>query len=201
MRKRFSLAKLPRFGRDRRLVIRVIVGVLLAANLAAAVLIVRPWGGSAEELELQLAGLHAQSQQRQAAIARLKLLVGKSDKARQEGDGFLETYFLDRRTVSSTILTELGEASKKAGLKPREHAFAYEPVDGSDTLSMLTIAANFEGSYSDLIEFVNLVDRSSRFLIIENLQAAPTQQAGVLSMRFKINAFVREEAREEAGTL
>lgn len=193
MPRSFSLAAL-RASRNRRLAVRLPLGLLLAANIAAAVLIVRPWGGSALELERQLASLGKEAGQRQAAIARLKRLVATSEKALQQGDRFLADYFLDRRTASATILTELGEAQKKAGLKARDHAFQLEPVEGSDTLSMMSISANYEGSYAALIDFVNLIDRSSRFLIIENLQAAPTQSAGLLASRFKINAFVREEA-------
>ena len=44
----------------------------------------------------------------------------------------------------------------------------------------------------DLLEFVNLIDRSDRFLIIDNIQAAPQQTPGMLNARFRMNAFIRE---------
>jgi len=68
-------------------------------------------------------------------------------------------------------------------------------VEGTENLGMMTITANYEGTYADLVKFVNLIDRSKRFLIIDNIQAAPQQQGGKLVSRFKINAFVRETGR------
>ncbi|MGH9674990.1 MAG: GspMb/PilO family protein, partial [Bryobacteraceae bacterium] len=104
------------------------------------------------------------------------------------------TYFLDRRKASASILTEIGESSRKVGLRQRDGAFTFEPIEGSDSLTLMSIAVNFEGSYSDLVEFVHRMDASERFLIIEELQAAPTQVTAVLSIRMRVSAFVREEA-------
>jgi type IV pilus assembly protein PilO len=42
------------------------------------------------------------------------------------------------------------------------------------------------------VHFVNRLDRSSRFLILDSLAAAPQQQGGILMITFKLNAFVRE---------
>ena len=51
-------------------------------------------------------------------------------------------------------------------------------MDGSDTLEMMQISANFEGTYPDLIHFVNLLDKSDRLLVIESLNATPQQGGG-----------------------
>jgi hypothetical protein len=69
-------------------------------------------------------------------------------------------------------------------------------VEGSDTLSMLTITANYEGAYADLLHFVHEVDRSPRLLIIESLNAAPLQGGGQLSVSIKLESFVREDGTE-----
>jgi Tfp pilus assembly protein PilO len=186
----------PGMGKDPRVVVRLVLGVLFAANVAAALLLFKPWGGSPEDLARQLSKLRSQVQQRQASVTRLRALVAKVAKGRTEGDQFLTGYFLDRRTASSTILSELGSAAKEAGIKPKEHAFVFEPIEGSDTLSMMTISANYEGNYSDLVHFVNLLDHSPRLLILEQMQAAPQQAAGMLNVNFKLNAFVSREQEQ-----
>ena len=198
MLKNFRLPKLPanlpvNLVREPRIVARIILGALLAANLIAAFAVFRPLGGSAEELDSQLIGMRSQVQQRQASLQKLRVLVKKIEQARTAGDTFLTTYFMDRRTASSTILTELNKNAKESGIKPKGDSFVFEPVEGSDNLSMMTIAANYEGTYSDLLQFVNRLDRSPRFLILEGLTAAPQQAAGMLSVAIKFNTFVREE--------
>jgi hypothetical protein len=66
-----------------------------------------------------------------------------------------------------------------------------EPIEGSDTLGMLTITANYQGSYADLVQFVNRLDRSRKFLILESLTATPQQNSGVLNVNMKLNTFIR----------
>ena len=69
------------------------------------------------------------------------------------------------------------------------------PVDGSDTLSMMSITANYEGNYADLMHFVHELDRSSRLMIIESLNAAPqTDKSGMLAVAMKVDTFVRDDS-------
>ena len=43
-----------------------------------------------------------------------------------------------------------------------------------------------------LSKFVNLIDKSDRFLIIENMSAAPQQTGQNLNVQIKIDTFMRE---------
>ena len=178
--------------RDPRVIARIMLGVLLAANIAAALLVFRPWGGSREELEERLATLRRQELQRQATLNRLRTVVTKVESARKEGDLFLDEHFTNQQTAYSTLLEEMGRAAKDAGIQEREHSFVLEPVEGSDSLGMLSITANYQGSYADLIQFVNRLDRSSRLVIVESLTATPQQGTGVLNVNMRLNTFVRE---------
>jgi type IV pilus assembly protein PilO len=187
-RLRGKAAKEPRF------IARVVLGTLLVANLIAAYAVFQPVGGSAEELEAEITTLRSDLQRRQAALAKMRTLVAKIEQARTTGDEFLTQYFTDRRTASSAIVSELDVAAKEAGMRPKERSFAYDPVEGSDTLSMMTVVANYEGTYGDLLQFVNRLDKSARFLILDTLTASPQQGGGVLNVQVKFNTFVRESA-------
>lgn len=181
--------------RDPRLTGRIVVGVLLAANLVAGLLAFRPWTETPLELEQQILDLRKQSAQKRTDIERLKLLVAKSEKARVEGDKFLSQFFLGRRTAASTLISELNNMAKASGIKTKEHSFAFEAVEGTDVLAMMTITANYEGSYGDLIQYVHRIDRSPRFFIVERLAAAPQQgNQGVLNINMKVNIFVRDDS-------
>jgi len=172
---------------------RIVLGVLLAANLIAAALVMYPPGGSADQLELERSNLQLQAATRRAQLAQTTQHAASVEKGRAEGDKFLGDYFLARRTAYSTLLTELVAAADAAHIKPKEHAYATEPIEGSDTLSMMTITANYEGTYANLMQFVHQIDGSPRMLIIEGLNAAPQQGSGNLAISMKIDAFVRED--------
>jgi len=185
-----------RFGKDPRLAARVMLGLLLFINLIAAYCVMSPIGGSAEQLDARISALQQDIQTRNATLQRMRQLVGRMNQARSTGDEFLGQYFMDRRTASSTILSELDVSSKDAGMKPKERSFNYDPIEGTEQFSMMTVIANYEGTYGDLLQFVNKLDRSPRFLIIDTLVAAPQQgaQQGLLNVQIKFNTFVREGA-------
>lgn len=174
-------------------IVRLVVLVLLAANLVAAYLVIRPIGGSPEELTQQLADLRTQQRQREGSLERTKKLVQKIEAGRGEGDEFMDDYFLPRRTAFSSVMAELVKDAGEAKIAPKESSYAMQSVEGSDTLIMMTISAGFEGSYGDLIHFINLIDRSDNLLIIEGLGATPQQGSKALSVTLKLDTFVRED--------
>jgi hypothetical protein len=179
--------------------VRIILGTLLALNLIGAGLLVFPPGGSADDLERELASLQTQVAQQRAQLERSRLNVTAIEKAREEGDQFLDRYFLARRTADSSLLAELTEAANKAQIKERDRAQTTEFIEGSDSLSMMTITANYEGTYRNLLNFIGELDRSDQLLIIESMSAAPQQGSNILTVSMKIDAFIRDEAPTPAG--
>jgi hypothetical protein len=184
--------------RDRKAQARLALGVLLLLNLLASYFVMNPPGGSSEALETQIASARGQILRNKAQLARLKALAGKMELATSQTAEFETTYFMDRRTASSTIVSELVKAAKETGVRPKEHAFVFEPVEGSDSLSMMTITGNFEGTYADLIQAIHRIDQSKRFLILDTLQATPQLGTGLLNINLKMNAFVRDSAGSAA---
>jgi hypothetical protein len=178
--------------REPRVVVRAILGVLLAANLVAAVIAFKPFGGSTDDLRQRRAGLQTQIAHLQAQLAETKRLSGKVEMARTEGDSFLDRYVSDRRSTFSTIFEELDKTAQEAGIKPRDRNVELNAIEGSDTLEMMSVTAGYEGTYENLQKFVNLLDRSPRFLIIESLVASPQQNGQMLTVSLKLDTFVKE---------
>lgn len=186
--------------KDPRILVRAALGVLLAANVVAALILFKPWAASVDEMGRQLSQLRLQTQQKQTSVERLKSLAKKAVRARQEGDQFMKQYFLDRRTAASTIVGELKDAAQQAGIEQKVQSYSnYEPIEGSDNLSMLAISVNYEGAYENLVKFINRLDRSSRFLILDTLTASPQRNAGLLNVTLKMNVFVIESPRDRIG--
>jgi Tfp pilus assembly protein PilO len=198
MPRNFDFGKLRFRGitvKDPRVAMRIVIGILLAANLAAAVIAFKPFGGSAADLAQEQQSLSAQLAQMQARLKTSRQLVEKVQAARKDGDVFLTRYFMDEATKSAVIVAELTDMAKEAGIKMGQAQFTPEPIDGSDDMQVLTTQVGFDGTYANLTKFVNLVDKSPRFMIIENMQAAAPQQQGgnSLSVSLKIDCFVKQK--------
>jgi len=187
-------------SRDLKRNIRIVLGVLLGLNVIAAGLVLFPPGGSADDLEREMAALQSQVAQKRALLERTRFNVVAIEKARGEGDQFLDNHFLTRRTADSALLSELTAAAAKAQIKERDRAQTTEFIEGSDSLAMMTITANYEGTYRNLLNFINELDHSGQLLIIESMSAAPQQGSNTLTVSMKIDAFIREDVvRENAG--
>jgi type IV pilus assembly protein PilO len=187
-------ARIPNVSvmRDPNMLLRAALAVLVVANLVAAILIFKPLGGSPEDMEQQVRALQAQIRQRETGLKTMRTVASKVEKGRADGNAFLGEYFLGERVAYSAVLTEINRIANESKMKVKEHTFASEPIEGSADLNVMSINGNYEGTYANLMQFVNLLDRSKQLIIIESLQAQPQQTAGTLSIVMKLNTFVRE---------
>jgi hypothetical protein len=179
--------------RDPRVVMRAIIGLLLLANLVVAVIAFKPFGGSADDLRKEEASLHSQLSALQGRVVSGKRLVSKVETARKEGDQFLTKYITEHRVLTSTVQEELNRMAKEAGGSYLPIMMSEDPIEGSDTLWMLTINAGYQGTYTNLTKFVNLLDKSPLFLIIENMQLSPQQTGQNLNVSLKLLTFYRDQ--------
>jgi hypothetical protein len=174
-------------------VARIVLGILVVLNLIAAGFVLYPPGGSAETLEQDLVRLQAQVKQSKTRLEETKRHALAVEKGRGAADEFLTKYFIPRRSAPTALLTELGQIAQRAGIKDRGNAFSADLIDGSENLGMMTITANFEGTYANLMNFVREIDRSNSLLIIESLNAAPQQGSNILTVAIKMEAFIKED--------
>ena len=185
----FPLAAL----KDTRVLVRLILGALLAANLVAAGFAFHLFDDSPDQLARQV---QSGRQQVLAAIVKLnrtRQLAGKVDKGREEGTRFIASYMTSRRATYSTILAELNQTASITGMKPKDAVIGLDAIQGTDSLDVMTVTASFEGPYPSLVKFINALDKSKRFLIIESLAASPQQNGNVLQVTLKLNTFVKDD--------
>ena len=183
--------------KDPRVAVRLVLGVLVVANLVAALIVFRPWGGSAEDLDRQQRQLRQQLTGAETRLKQTRLVVAKVEQARKEGDQFQARYITDRRTTMSTIGEELNLIAQQAGVTPKGSVTNMEPVEGSETLWQMTISEIYEGQYAQLAKLVNLLDKSDRFLIISNMVATPKSNSNILTVNLRLDTFVRAEPGSE----
>jgi len=180
--------------KEPKVLVRIALGLLMAANLVAAGFAFNLFGSSPEALNQALVVASNQLQAAQARLVRSRLLTSNIGRGKAESDTFLATYFTNRRTTYSTIISEITETAKSAGMKTEEGTINLEPIEGSADLSMMTVSINFEGNFTQFVKFVNLLDRSQRFLIIESMQVSPQPKGDILNTNLKVHVFVKDDA-------
>lgn len=181
--------------REPQVLVRAALGVLLAANLVVAAFAFHLVGESPSDLDAQLASLRSTFRSAQVRLNKSRALVRNMDIGRDQGNKFEVSYMTPRRHTFGPLDDELNRLAKETGMKIGTVNYSLpDPIEGSNDLSMLTITAGFEGGYPQLMKLVNALDRSPRFLLIDQLQVAPQPKGDVLDAVFRINTFVRDES-------
>jgi Tfp pilus assembly protein PilO len=168
------------------------LGVLFAFDLVFYLVAIEPLDRREAEQQALLGALERQIAAKKTDVSQMQLVVGKVAKARGEGDGLLEGITLPRRTGFSTLLAELLQAASKAGIDTREGNFDIEPIEGTEEYGMISVSANFRGEYQNLVRFLNQLDRSEQFLIIDSLAATPRTDSNELQFTMRLNTLLRE---------
>jgi hypothetical protein len=188
--------------KDPRIVMRAIMGVLLVANLVAAVIAFKPFGGSADDLRKQQGSLSSQLRQLKTNLEKSKQHVAKIEIARTEGDEFVNKYIMGKRAAPHIMFDELTKVATDANVHVLPDTFSYEEIEGSDTLQMIAVNAPFEGDYAGLVKLVNQLEKSPRFWIIDEMSLTAPQQNNQktaasavpsLNVNLHLLAFVRDE--------
>src|ERR1700679_2269202 len=105
----------PSSWKEPRILLRGIMGALLAANLVAAVIAFKPFGGSADDLQREEAALNQQLSGLRDHVAKSKQLVAKLQNARKDTDQFMAKYVTDEHFGASTMLDELNRIATQPG--------------------------------------------------------------------------------------
>ena len=168
------------------------LGVLLLFDLAFYLFAVRPLDAREEETIAAVATLETQVKQRGAATEQLRDVVVKVETARSTGDGLIEDITIRRQIAFSTLVVELDAAASGAQIEDRDRTYDIEPVDGTEDYGIIRMNANFRGRYKNIVRFLNLIDRSEQFVIIESLGASPRSESADLQVTMRIDTFVRD---------
>jgi Tfp pilus assembly protein PilO len=180
--------------KEPKFLVRAILGLLLLANLIAATFAFHLIGDSPADLDARLASIRSGLLSAQLRLNKSRALAANIERSREQGDRFLAVNMTSRRHTYSEIFAETNKLVVAAGMKMGEANFAVpDPIEGSDDLDTLAMTANFEGGYSQLVKFVNLLDRSPRFLVLQSLQVSPQPKGDILNVTIKLSTFVRDD--------
>lgn len=184
--------------REPKTLVRAGLGILLLTNLVAALFAFHLVGDSPADLDAQLTAAQTAFRGAQQHLNKSKTLIHNMELSRQQGDKFLASYMTNRKHTYSALDSELNKLAESAVMKVGDLNYTMlDPIEGSGDLETLTITANFEGNYAQLVKMVNLLDRSPRFLLIDSLQVAPQPKGDILNATIKMNAFVKDDQSDQ----
>jgi hypothetical protein len=162
----------------------MVIGGLLLVDAVAVVALVTPLAGAASSRVAELARLRTELQLHRQAPWRG--LDKKVPEARQQIQDFYQERFPDGYSMISGDLNRIaGEVGVKIG------SVKYDQKDASvEGLQRVEIEANVAGDYLQLVKFINAMERSRLFFVINDL-ALGGEQNGTVKLQMKLETYLR----------
>lgn len=173
-----------------KIAITAALAVLLAADIGFGFFL---WHASRQDPAVLRANgnnLEIEAKKLRADVQRGTQIRASLPQVGKDCDRFYHEAFLDPGTGYSEIESDLDQIAGKSGLKVGQ--IQYRRADLKDRgVTELTIAAQVEGSYSSIIQFINGIERSKRFYLLQGLQLQSASTGNGIRLALELRTFFR----------
>jgi type IV pilus assembly protein PilO len=160
------------------------VALLLILNLVLGVRLFLAWStlrsASAEQLLQQQTAYRAL----QLEMSPLRGLPQKVDLSRTQADEFYAARF---PSAYSTVSATINDLATKNSVRLTN--LAYTPTPAVAGLAQLRMDASLSGEYAPMMHFINGLERSKTFFLINGLTLTG-QQGGLVNLRLRLNTYL-----------
>jgi Tfp pilus assembly protein PilO len=171
----------------------------LAVKIALACLLVLD--GALIFANVRIAGEapQSQAQERNRLAQKEKLLATDVAKGQavekhlpdvgKECDAFYRSNLLPESSGYSTVISDLGQMGKDAGVQISGTGY-HETAVKDRGLSEVQISAAVQGDYQSLIRFINSLEHSPRFYVLDGLTLA-SETSGAIKLNVTLRTYFR----------
>ena len=170
-------------------VVRWTIVVVLGLDLALIYINWRSSDSEPESLKQERSRLELQHRLFRADVERATAI--RSELAKVQGDSadFFAKELRETSTGYSSVVSDLGEISKRSGLSATAITFRQRDV-GARGVVEVVVAATVEGDYPSLVSFINGLERSDNFYVLDSLQLA-SSTGGRLKLNLQLRTYFR----------
>jgi Tfp pilus assembly protein PilO len=182
-------ARRPRFDiREASGMVFIVMGALLLVNVAISVVVVRPKVARYRQLT------DVSSPQLQVVKLREKEVTEKEDyrkaleKARDEMRRLAGDVLSTRQRRMIGVQLEINKVARSFGIASDQVKYENESVDNG-ALERFGSVVPLAGGYSDLRKFIQAVESSDNFLVIERVQLGSGKSSDVLDLNITLATY------------
>ncbi len=169
--------------------IRIAILALVGANAALFWYNGQLLGANPQAQDEQRNRLRGQHANFRAAVERAERIRAHLGQVEQDCEKFLVERLLGEETGYSVVVADLGEIARKAGLATRTVSYRPEELAKRNVMEV-QVNATVEGSYPSIVRFINGLERSEHFYLMEGLTLA-SSQGGELRLNLKLRTYFR----------
>jgi len=156
----------------------VALGVLLALDVVLALFLWQAARQDPEAMRAERDRLAMQARLLRADVMRGEKIRAALPQAGRECDDFYRGSFLDAGTGYSRIEADLGSIATQAGVKTS--GFSFKRTEVKDRgVTQISITTSLDADYPAVIQFINGLERSKNFYLLDNLELGNATTGGI----------------------
>ena len=176
---------MPDLARTRHK-LKIAIIVMLSVDAVAAVLFFSPLVGSSASRKEELQRLTIEQRQKTRQVEPLRGLDKKVALAKDEIDQFYRERIPTRESI---ISDEMGKLAAQNGVKLGQVKYETKEADQVG-LTPVFMEANCQGDYLHVVRFVNALERSKTFFVV-NTVVLGDAQGGTVKLQMKVESYLR----------
>lgn len=179
---------MPDLKSTKNKLIAVVAG-LVAIDVAAVGILFSPLVGSQQSRRTQIEELWKELRLKTKQVEPLRGMDKKIASAQEQ----IQDFYKQRLPQQDSDISEaLGKVASESGVKMT--TVKYSPKEGQlPGLVPVMIEADFSGGYSQLVRFINALERDKLFFIVDGLDLDSAQQ-GTIQLRLSLETYIKTGA-------
>lgn len=178
--------------------LKLVAVVLLAADLGLAAWLLSPRAPSQGATRQQLTEARAELIALKAEVAQLSQLHGRIATSEDQMRQLMDTGMPPQTSASSDLLAEFSRVAAASGVEVSGAQFDPDK-DARLGLRRVVVSLNVSGGYRGVVTFLNQIERSPMFFLINQVSVSGGRAAGPQAGD-QVKLEVRIEAYERAAT-
>jgi type IV pilus assembly protein PilO len=179
---------MPDLKSTKSKLIAVVAG-MIAIDVVAAGILLSPLVGSQQSRRTQIEELWKELRIKTKQVEPLRGMDKKIASAQEQ----IQDFYQQRLPQQDSDISEaLGKVASESGVKMS--TVKYSPKDEQlPGLAPVMIEADFSGGYSQLVRFINALERNKLFFMVDGLDL-DSAQGGTVQLRLSLETYLRTGA-------
>jgi hypothetical protein len=169
--------------------IRIALAVPLILDLGLILYLWQGGRGNPREIRAEVGRQTTEAKLLRADVDRGDKIRASLPQAGKDADSFYQQSFLDTSTGYSRIESDLGAIAAQSGVRTSGFTFKQKATK-EPGVTQISITTSLEADYPAVIRFINGIERSKNFYLLDEMQLKSVSTGG-LSLQLELHAFLR----------
>lgn len=168
---------------------------LLAVNCLVFAFLVLPMQSRISIQQSDYSSARTETASRQKQLQELDSRVVALKKAQKDLDEIYTKWLVPRKKGATDIRLELESLTRSLQVRRQDVSLNYAALEDYK-LQYFTISVPVEGTYRNIRLFINGLERSKHFLILETVNLSSEKKADVLNLDFRLSTYLVDDEIE-----